>query len=292
MRMRCRSAVGGLALLIGYTLASVTWAADDPASIPPSPKDLRAPGANATLAEIEACASRNLPDAGGVIAFRVDAVDRTGVVTSSRAEMRWRRDDEERAQFLLRVSEPARIAGTTLLVVDRAADRPEFYVRLPEVERVKRVHSRRLRGPVLGTDFSYEDLKHLREPLEKTGVELVGTAELDGRPAWLLEAIPREEDDSEYSRVLTWVEQEHCLPLRVDLFEGKTGCANGSRHPGAGSVGSAPRCCPTSSSCRTCGGRHGRSCGWRTSRSGPICRPSISRSVPCRIHRPLPLLAE
>lgn len=210
-----RSAGWALALLV-LVPAGATVAGEEDRSA-----DFRAPGANATLAEIEACASRNLPDSGGVIGFRVEAVDRSGIVTTSRAEMRWRKDDHELAQVLLRVSEPARTAGTTLLIVDRAAEQPEFYIRLPELERVKRVRSRRLRGPVLGTDFSYEDLKRFREPLEKTGLELVGTAELDGRPAWLLETVPREEDDSEYSRVLTWVEQEHCLPVRVDLFEGE-----------------------------------------------------------------------
>jgi hypothetical protein len=72
----------------------------------------------------------------------------------------------------------------------------------------------------LGTDFSYEDLERLREPLEKAALELVGIADVDGRPAWLLEAMPHADEDSEYSRVLTWVEQEHCLPIRIDLFEG------------------------------------------------------------------------
>lgn len=175
---------------------------------------------DATLAEIEACAGESLPESAGILSFAVDAVDRSGAVTSSRAELRWRKDPEARVQVLLRVSEPARTAGTALLILDRAADQPELYVRLPELERVRRIRSRRLRGPVLGTDFSYEDLERLREPLEKAALELVGIADVEGRPAWLLEAVPHADEDSEYSRVLTWVEQEHCLPIRIDLFEG------------------------------------------------------------------------
>jgi hypothetical protein len=180
---------------------------------------LEASDAETTLAEIEACTSRNLPERAGVIGFSVDAIDRTGDVTSSRAEMRWRKDEAGLAQVLLRVSEPSKTAGTALLIVDRAAKEPEFYVRLPELDRVKRIRSRRLRGPVLGTDFSYEDLERFRDPLEKTDLELLGRADVDGHPAWLLEALPRDEEDSEYERVLTYVDQERCLPIRIDLFE-------------------------------------------------------------------------
>jgi hypothetical protein len=172
-----------------------------------------------TLAEIEACASDNLPSSAGVIAFSVDAVDRTGVVTASRAELRWRKPDAEATQILLVVSEPAKTAGTALLIVDRQEEKPEFFVRLPEMKKVKQVRSRRLRGPVLGTDFSYEDLKRLREPLDKTDLELIGAESIDGRAVWLLETIPNAKDGSEYSRVLTYVDQESCLPIRIDLFE-------------------------------------------------------------------------
>jgi hypothetical protein len=176
-------------------------------------------GASATLADIEACASRNLPDAAGEIEFSVEAVDRTGVATSSRAEIRWTKDDDELARILLRVSEPAKTAGTALLVIDKASDQPEFYLRLPEIDRVKRVRSRRLRGPLLGTDFSFEDLQRLRTPLDRTDLELIGIADVEGRPAWLLEAIPGDEDGSEYTRVLTYVDQTDCVPIQIDLFE-------------------------------------------------------------------------
>ncbi|MFB3117419.1 MAG: outer membrane lipoprotein-sorting protein, partial [Myxococcota bacterium] len=176
-------------------------------------------GASATLAEIEACVSRNLPNDAGVIEFSVEAIDRSGAVTLSRAEIRWTKDDDELARILLRVSEPAKTAGTAILIMDRESDQPEFYLRLPEIARVKRVRSKRLRGPVLGTDFSFEDLQRLRDPLDRTDLELIGIAEVDGRSAWLLEAIPGEDDGSEYTRVLSYIDPRHCVPVQVDLFE-------------------------------------------------------------------------
>lgn len=175
--------------------------------------------ASATLAEIEACVSDNLPDAAGVIEFSVEAIDRTGETTESRAEIRWTKDEHELARIILRVSEPAKTAGTALLIMDKESDQPEFFLRLPEIERVKRLRSSRLRGPVLGTDFSFEDLQRLRDPLDRANLELIGVADVDGQSAWLLETIPSKNDDSEYTRVSTYIDQEYCVPIRVDLFE-------------------------------------------------------------------------
>jgi hypothetical protein len=178
-------------------------------------------GANATLAEIKACATESLPESAGRIRFRVEAIDRGGEITASRAEIRWRDDDEGQARIVLRVSEPAKTAGTALLIIDRDSDQPEFFLRLPDLTKAKRIRSRRLRGPVLGTDFSFEDLQRMREPLDKTALELVGESPVDGRPAWLLEAIPGQDvGESEYTRVLTYVDQASCLPIQIDLFEG------------------------------------------------------------------------
>jgi hypothetical protein len=189
------------------------------ARLPLTPSSTSSPPSSVTLAEIEHCASENLPSSGGVIGFSVDAVDRTGAITASRAELRWRKPVDQPTQILLVVSEPAKTAGTALLIIDRQEDKPEFYVRLPEMKKVKQVRSRRLRGPVLGTDFSYEDLKRLREPLDQTQLELIGTEEVEGRPTWILETIPGKADRSEYSRVLTYVDHASCLPIRIDLFE-------------------------------------------------------------------------
>lgn len=205
----CRRRIGVLVCLLGPWILGVQARAVEPNAL----------GASATLAEIEACASRNLPNDSGVIEFSVEAIDRTGAVVRSRAEIRWTKDDDELARILLRVSEPAKTAGTALLIMDRASDQPEFFIRLPEIDRVRRVRSKRLRGPVLGTDFSFEDLQRMREPLDRAKLELIGIAEVDGQSAWLLETIPDEADGSEYTRVLTYIDQRHCVPVQVDLFE-------------------------------------------------------------------------
>lgn len=173
---------------------------------------------DAGVEEIQACAARNLPGGSGSIGFAVEVEDRAGDVTTSRARLLWRRDGDGHQRVLIRVSEPAKIAGTSMLMVEKPEGEPELFVHLPELSRVKRVRGRRLRGPLLGTDFSYEDLDRLRRPISTEGLRLIGSQQVDGSPAWALEFIPEDDRREEYQRVVTYVEQEHCLPIRIEFF--------------------------------------------------------------------------
>lgn len=212
---RAKKMAGRLLLAQGLVVSSLVWAVPHAAV---AESAYVRPGPSASLGEIEACVSRNLPDSAGTIDFSVEAFDRMGDATQSRAEIRWRKDDEALSQIILRVSAPAKTAGTALLIVDRASEDPEFFLRLPEIEKVRRVRSKRLRGPVLGTDFSYEDLDRLRDPIDLAALELVGVSSVGPRATWLLETLPGAETGSEYARVLTHVDQDTCLPIQIDLY--------------------------------------------------------------------------
>ena len=51
--------------------------------------------------------------------------------------------------------------------------------------------------------------------------ELQPSAELDGRPVYVIEAEPSRGEDSEYSRVLSYVDQELCVAIKVENFDDK-----------------------------------------------------------------------
>jgi hypothetical protein len=176
-------------------------------------------GSDARVDEIKECAARNLPGDSGSIGFTVEVEDRAGEVTPSRAQLLWRRHPDGHQRIVIRVSEPAKIAGTSMLMIEKPEGDPDLFVHLPELSRVKRVRGRRLRGPVLGTDFSYEDLDRLRRPTSTDGLRLIGSQSVEESLAWALEFRPRDGDRSEYERVVTYVDQTHCLPIRIEFYE-------------------------------------------------------------------------
>ena len=170
---------------------------------------------------VEACVARNLPSTSGAFDFSVSKQDREGGVTDSGARLLWRRGEDGLSRVVLRITEPEKTAGTSVLLVERAEEDPELFVYLPASSKVRRVRKSRLRGSLFGTDFSYEDFERLQGLAAVPRIELLQDAELDGRAVWVLDARPQDRKASEYSRVLSYVDQEYCLPLRMEFVDWK-----------------------------------------------------------------------
>jgi outer membrane lipoprotein-sorting protein len=149
--------------------------------------------------------------------FSVRAWDRSGDAANSRAELLWLRNPDGLSSVLLRLSEPADTRGTSVLVIQHLERDPDLYVYLPELSKVKRVRKRRLRGPLFGTDFSYEDFERVQGLAQKTRVERLADRQLAERRVWTLEVHPNPKD-SDYERIITLVDQEYCLPLRMEFY--------------------------------------------------------------------------
>lgn len=175
--------------------------------------------AETTARDVEACVARNLPDESGALDFAVRVRDREGGSTRSAAQLLWRRAEGGLSQILLRITEPEKTRGTSVLVVERADADPEVFVHLPELSSVKRVSKGRLRGSLFGTDFSYEDFERLHGLAPKTRIELREDFRVDERDVWVLDARPDPEAKSDYSRVITYVDRRYCLPLRMEFVD-------------------------------------------------------------------------
>ena len=180
--------------------------------------------ADVTASDVEDCISRNLPEESGVLEFSVRVRDREGGFTDSAAELLWIRPGEGGlSRVVLRVTRPEKTRGTSVLMIEREGDDPDLFVYLPAISKVKRVRKSRLKGALFGTDFSYEDFERVQGLAQKTEVEKKEDFDLDGRPVWVLEARPSDRGSSEYSRIVTYVDQEFCLPLRMEFVDWKQG---------------------------------------------------------------------
>jgi outer membrane lipoprotein-sorting protein len=122
------------------------------------------------LAQVDAAAARGT-DAHLVLA--IQAVDPKGVASARTLEI-WQKGNDKR---LVRFTEPARLAGTALLVPDGQT----VYLYLPAYGRARRVVGEARGDAFLGTDFSLEDLARIRWAEEYTP-ELIGTSALRLRP--------------------------------------------------------------------------------------------------------------
>lgn len=150
----------------------------------------------------------------GSAVLRIEALDRAREVTRSRARIAWRSAPGD-TRILLEMLEPAELAGSRVLLIERDGERPEAHAWLPEIAEVKRVGSRHLRKPLFGTNITYADLERAGLLARTTKVESWREDEIDGRAAWRLGSRDGRE------RITSWLDRERCVPLRTEIADRK-----------------------------------------------------------------------
>ena len=107
---------------------------------------------------------------------------------------------------------PAREKGTKMLKLDN-----QLWIYSPNTDRVIQISGHMLRQSVMGSDMSYEDMMTDRPLLEQYKAEVTSEETIDGRKCWVvnLTAIV---SDVNYASQKMWVDQEHFVPLKVELF--------------------------------------------------------------------------
>jgi len=176
-----------------------------------------------SLDEIEACLKQNRPSKSSIQILSMNAHDRAGAVTTTRAKVFWREFEDGYSRVLMRLSDPPGMRGAALLMIEKEKGNDTFMY-LPELKRVKRISGRMMSGSMFGTDFSYDDFQAMNRLGENARSEKLPDEELDGRPVHVVASFPQpdpEEPDEEpsYVKMLSYVDQERCVPLRIDFFE-------------------------------------------------------------------------
>jgi outer membrane lipoprotein-sorting protein len=158
---------------------------------------------DAVLARVDA-ASTASKDAHLVMEIAV--TDRTGS-TSTRTLEVWQKGTAKR---LARLTSPARLAGTSVLVPDGDS----VYLYLPAYGRPRRVVGQQQGDAFMGTDFSLEDLARLQWADDWTA-----TVEADEGDQLRLSLTPRVAGDHRDARLTLWVRESDNLVSRVDHLD-------------------------------------------------------------------------
>lgn len=113
---------------------------------------------------------------------------------------------------------PASIRGTGFLTweYDDAARSDDRWLYLPALRRSRRITSGEKNDYFLGTDFTYEDLGS--GSLDDNTYRLLREENLEDRQCWVVEAIPRKEEDL-YSRKISWIWKDALMGLKVDYYD-------------------------------------------------------------------------
>lgn len=170
---------------------------------------------------LQACLDRMLPAHGLEQRLSIHVFDQTGSIEESRASMLWKRGTDGHSRLLVRLTAPPMRDGIALLAIERADEDPDLFLYMPELKQTRRVSGQTFAGSMLGTDFSYEDFTEIHGLVAASDIKRRADGVLEGRKVYVVEIVPQLEG-SAYSRIVNYIDQADCLPLRTE-FEARAG---------------------------------------------------------------------
>ena len=116
--------------------------------------------------------------------------------------------------LLILITEPARDQGTTFLKRGK-----EFWNWIPRIERNVKLPPSAMAQAWMGSDFSNDDLVKMSSMVEDYNHRLLGEEQVDGRAAYKIEMIPKEEAAVVWGKIITWIDKAESLFLKTEYYD-------------------------------------------------------------------------
>ncbi len=177
-------------------------------------------GANepASPTELTACMRRNMPEPDSVRALRIVARDRVGSERITVVRLYGRRTEEGGRQVLLRVVSPEDLKGDALLILETSTA-IEMYFKSTDFPKAKRIRAEGRSIPLFGSDLTYEDFAHLLALNRPGRSKRLEDDRIGDRPVFVVETRSKTSAGSSYDSIVTFVDKERCVALRVEFFD-------------------------------------------------------------------------
>ena len=175
-----------------------------------------------TAEEVLACMRGNLPDASMEQTVEFTSRDRTGYERVSRAQIRSKRLDDGLRRVVARFTRPLDVRGSEFLIIETPDAQNEMWVYSPELRNTKRLSARATMGSLFGTDFTYEDFERFQGMNRPGEHQRLEDSAIAGRPVFVIETRPAASARSTYSRIVSHIDQETCVTMRSESFQGNS----------------------------------------------------------------------
>ena len=152
----------------------------------------------------------------------MDLIDKEGNVRSRTLEV-WGityNQEEDLSKMVMEFQQPASIAGTRFLQIENKNRGDDKWIYLPGLGRVRRISSEQGDNSFVGSDFTYDDLE--TRDVEEDNHQLLREEKLGEYECYVVESIPKDKEDSQYSKRIYWVTKKHSIPVRIEMYSKKT----------------------------------------------------------------------
>lgn len=178
--------------------------------------------ADAATQKVLDCMRANIPPSLQIKEVELASVDRSGAERLLKGKVYVSRDSGL-IRVLLRIAKPHDLDGAAYLMREGGASKKDdIFLYLPALQRVRKISGGSADAPLLGTDFSYNDMKQLQAAFGDSQTSLDKPTTLEQRPVHVLQLQPAAGSGARYSRVRTYVDQKTCVALKAEFFEGSS----------------------------------------------------------------------
>jgi len=155
----------------------------------------------------------------GVVQMRLTVLDKDGKEDVKELLVKSKKGDNDNSKSQVTLLAPADAAGEAYLFLANKDREDEVYMFLPAFMETRKVSGTDKKGKFLGTHLTYRDLE-TRELQDGQATRLADEA-IGPHDCYVIESIPKDLDDSDYAKVVTWVRKTDYMPLRVEFFDAK-----------------------------------------------------------------------
>jgi len=165
------------------------------------------------------CMRANVPETVQIKQVELTARDRGGGERTLKGKL-FGMKEKGKARAMVRIEAPPDLARAAYLV--REGDKSdEMYVYVPALSKVRRITGASMDGSLWGTDLTYADVKQLQNAFDGGTVKIEPQQQVENRPVHVLYFTPRAEEQTRYNGIRSYVDQQSCVPLKVEFVEGK-----------------------------------------------------------------------
>ncbi len=136
--------------------------------------------------------------------------------TKQKAWRSWRLGWGPDAKGLIQFQEPAEVKGVGLLTVSHAGRPAEQWFYAPAIDRDRRVAKQEKSTRFLGTHFTYEDMEERN--VDSYAYTLTGEDTVEGAACFVIEAVPKPDVESQYSKLVFHVLKDRFVTIRVQAY--------------------------------------------------------------------------
>ncbi len=152
----------------------------------------------------------------------MDLVDSDGNVRARTLEV-WSikyNKNQDLDKVVMEFQKPDSIEDTRFLQVENEKRDDDKWIYLPALGRVRRIASNQGDQAFVGSDFTYDDMDS--RDVEEDKHKLIKEEKYNGYSCWVVRSIPKNLQDSQYSKRISWITKKHLVPVKVEMYDKKS----------------------------------------------------------------------